>query len=141
MGRRAIPEDVRSRRIEIFLSHLAEHGSVRQAAIKAGFPAGEVYEWRAASPSFAESWQKAKTQGQAAAKVKKEASLEPSRSVGIRIVCREGQAHHWVIKEPAGPFSEGRCLHCSATAEFANWLPSHIWESLDFETPDPVRLL
>jgi len=34
------------------------------------------------------------------------------------VVC---QAHHWLIAEPDGPMSLGRCTRCGATKEFHNW--------------------
>ena len=31
-------------------------------------------------------------------------------------------AHHWLISEPEGESSVGRCKSCGETREFKNWL-------------------
>ena len=31
-------------------------------------------------------------------------------------------AHHWIIEEPSGPLSGGRCKTCGANKAFKNWL-------------------
>ena len=31
-------------------------------------------------------------------------------------------AHRWLIEEPNGPLSHGRCKVCNAEKEFKNWL-------------------
>ena len=31
-------------------------------------------------------------------------------------------AHHWIIEEPSGPLSGGRCKSCGASKAFKNWL-------------------
>lgn len=40
-------------------------------------------------------------------------------------------AHHWVIDEPGGPVSAGRCKYCGATKPFKNWV-----EEADFLTSE-----
>ena len=37
-------------------------------------------------------------------------------SVGDHVMC----VHHWIIKRPDGPTSEGRCKRCGAKKSFAN---------------------
>jgi len=37
-------------------------------------------------------------------------------------------SHHWVIEEPSGPTSRGRCRVCNAEQEFRNWPNPEVME-------------
>jgi len=37
-------------------------------------------------------------------------------------------SHHWVIEEPSGPTSRGRCRVCNAEQEFRNWPNAEVME-------------
>jgi hypothetical protein len=45
-------------------------------------------------------------------------------------------AHHWVIEEPNGNTSTGRCKRCGETKAFKNWLSES-----DFVTNEEYRQL
>lgn len=47
---------------------------------------------------------------------------------------RVAHAHHWVIDEPDGPQSRGRCKSCGAVKAFRNWI-----EEIDYINNDQGR--
>jgi len=52
----------------------------------------------------------------------------------IEAPVRAAHAHHWVIDEPDGPMSHGRCKDCGAVKAFRNWI-----EEIDYINNDQGR--
>lgn len=38
------------------------------------------------------------------------------------VLAEADHAHHWVIEEPGGPLSTGRCKLCGQIRAFRNWI-------------------
>ena len=49
--------------------------------------------------------------------------------------------HHWVIGEPGGLTSEGRCKRCGETKEFTNTAPWYGQREFGRQTYSPNRLI